>query len=623
MSIEDSMGRVFYHRVPEFWRKESKLDFLSEHTLNTVDWCLLVPNHRHTWLVTETEDEFAAYIPIGSKEAKRAKSDQSETVFKTYSGGIVTRRDAFVYDFNTARMLKRMKKFVDDYNTQVAIYQQQVPKPRVDDFVNYERIKWDNSLKTNLGRQKYGSFDISKGRTSLFRPFTKKRLYFDSVFVSAICLQHLFFPDEQSESENQCIISSDIGYRANSLSALITHCIAEAHLCASTDSHQCFPFYTYDQDGSNRRENITDWALDQFRSHYNDPAITKWDIFYYVYGLLHHPGYRERYALDLKRNLPHIPFAPVPHPKPLPHKEGGALAPLEKWDISPELERRMQSVARELRKNPTSAENQLWLALRKRQLDGRKFRRQVAIGAFVVDFYCASERLAVEVDGPVHDAQVEADRIRQELIESLGIRFVRLTNEEVEHHSHLALEKIRAAFISDSDNLSSPSLILGEGAGGWGKSSGFHAFSRAGQKLADLHLNFESVDRYELDWHADRTPIDYKVVKMLPRGKSDSEQGNYKVYSTLKYNDSLTLQGIPERAFAYRLGNRSALDWIVDQYRVKTDKRSGITHDPNGYSDDPQYILKLIERVITVSLRTVDIVEDLAKLPFRDETSHD
>ncbi len=108
---------------------------------------------------------------------------------------------------------------------------------------------------------------------------------------------------------------------------------------------------------------------------------------------------------------------------------------------------------------------------------------------------------------------------------------------------------------------------------------------------------------------------------MLPKGKVDSAEGNFKVYNTLKYNDTLTLHGIPERAFAYRLGNRSALDWIVDQYRVKTDRRSGITHDPNGYSDDPQYILHLIERVITVSLRTVDIVEDLAKLPFRDESA--
>ena len=106
----------------------------------------------------------------------------------------------------------------------------------------------------------------------------------------------------------------------------------------------------------------------------------------------------------------------------------------------------MQAVARELRKNPTAAENTLWQVIRKRQLDGRKFRRQVAIGAFVVDFYCSSERLAIEVDGPIHHTQQEADQIRQELIESLGIRFVRLTNAEVEHHLPNALNKIRRAF---------------------------------------------------------------------------------------------------------------------------------------------------------------------------------
>ena len=70
------------------------------------------------------------------------------------------------------------------------------------------------------------------------------------------------------------------------------------------------PYYTYDEDGTNRRENVTDWALDRFRTHYYDNAITKWDIFHYVYGLLHHPAYRERYQANLKRELPRIPFAP-------------------------------------------------------------------------------------------------------------------------------------------------------------------------------------------------------------------------------------------------------------------------------------------------------------------------
>ena len=85
----------------------------------------------------------------------------------------------------------------------------------------------------------------------------------------------------------------------------MTQQVPDLHL---TGDSQCFPFYTYDEDGTNRRENITDWALEQFRGHYQDDAITKWDIFHYVYGLLHHPDYRERYQANLKRELPRIPF---------------------------------------------------------------------------------------------------------------------------------------------------------------------------------------------------------------------------------------------------------------------------------------------------------------------------
>ncbi len=102
---------------------------------------------------------------------------------------------------------------------------------------------------------------------------------------------------------------SDKGYRSP-FSALVVNKLPELHLCASTDTFQCFPFYTYNEDGTNRRENITDWSLEQFRAHYADKSITKWDIFHYVYALLHHPLYRERYAANLKRELPRIPFAP-------------------------------------------------------------------------------------------------------------------------------------------------------------------------------------------------------------------------------------------------------------------------------------------------------------------------
>ena len=456
MSADRRKACLYYHRLPEFWRKENKLDFLSDNTLSSVDWQRLIPNTKHTWRRTDTEDEFDSFIPIGSKEAKRAKPDQAETIFTTYCRGIETTRDAWVFDFDFDALAKRTRRLVDDYNGHVDRYKRQSPKPDVDTFVDVEKIKWSSTLKQRLMRGEYAHFNPKKIRTSVYRPFSKQRLFFDRVLNHRVALQPIFFPGEQSESENRTICVSGVG----SNKPFQSHVVSSIPCLDMLEKTQCFPFYTYDEDGSNRTENITDYALGQFRRHYNDPAISKWDIFYYVYGILHHPGYRERYALDLKRNLPRIPFAPA-----------------------------------------------------------------------------------------------------------------------------------------------------------------FSPYAEAGKQLADLHLKYESADPYALDWQSTRKPVSYRVEKMLPKGKVDSSEGSYKVYETLKYNDTLTLHGIPERAFAYRLGNRSALDWIVDQYRVKTDKRSGITHDPNGYSDDEQYILQLIERVITVSLRTVDIVEELAALPFRPETA--
>ena len=128
----------------------------------------------------------------------------------------------------------------------------------------------------------------------------------------------------------------------------------------------------------------------------------------------------------------------------------------------------MQAVAREFRKNPTFTEGKLWQAIQKKQLDGRKFRRQVAIGAFVVDFYCSTERLAIEVDGSIHDEQQEADRIRQELIESLGIRFVRLSNDEVEYRLESSLNKIRRAFGTREPAKSDKKPLPLDGGGVWG-----------------------------------------------------------------------------------------------------------------------------------------------------------
>jgi very-short-patch-repair endonuclease len=130
----------------------------------------------------------------------------------------------------------------------------------------------------------------------------------------------------------------------------------------------------------------------------------------------------------------------------------------------------MTEIARRLRRDPTPSEAVLWQALRNRRLAERKFRRQEAVGAFVLDFYCPQERLAVEIDGRVHDKpeQQRADAERQALLESLGIRFVRLSASLVEDNLAAALNRIESAFL--------PSPLVGEGSGVRGSAAGVRDF---------------------------------------------------------------------------------------------------------------------------------------------------
>jgi len=132
----------------------------------------------------------------------------------------------------------------------------------------------------------------------------------------------------------------------------------------------------------------------------------------------------------------------------------------------------------------------------------------------------------------------------------------------------------------------------------------FRAFVKAGQRLAEIHVHYERQPEYPLTKvEKAGEKLDYRVTKMK-LGKDKP---------SLIYNQFLTLSGIPKETYEYRLGNRSALEWVIDQYQVSTDARSGITNDPNR-ADDPQYILRLIGQVITVSLETVKIIRSLPTL---------
>ena len=130
----------------------------------------------------------------------------------------------------------------------------------------------------------------------------------------------------------------------------------------------------------------------------------------------------------------------------------------------------------------------------------------------------------------------------------------------------------------------------------------FWAFAEAGRKLAKWHLEYEKIEPYELRYQvAEDKPLSYRIEDKMRLGKDKS---------ALKINPSLTLDGIPPETFEYKLGNRSALDWVIDQFRVNTDKRPGIVSDPNR-KEDPEYIVRLVGQAVRVSLETVRIVNRL------------
>ena len=297
--------QIWYAQSGEDWRKEQKLELLDQFgTYSSVTWQQLHPDPSGNWLTDDLRPEFKTLLAVGGKKG--------QGIFSTFGLGVSTNRDAWAYNFNTEILAANVKKTIGFYNQEILRWRQAGRPKDVDTFVqnddNDHQIGWSRDLKADLRRERFAEFSQHKIRTSLYRPFTEKHLFLDRILNEEVYQFPNFLPTTESEGENRVLCSPSAGARAD------YWIIASAKIpnlaLTSIDAAQCFPFYTYDEDGSNRRENITDWALEEFRQHYNDPSITKWDIFHYTYALLHSPEYRQRYAANLKRELPRIPYDP-------------------------------------------------------------------------------------------------------------------------------------------------------------------------------------------------------------------------------------------------------------------------------------------------------------------------
>ena len=235
-------ARVFYHAVADRMKAREKKQYLRTfRSLSDVPWRRIDPRQTPHLARPENAAEYSEMISIGSKGGKSGLDE--ETIFKTFSVGVNSARDGVVYDFDLDVLALRVKTFIDNYNAEVDRFAREGEDVAVDDFVRYEKVKWSRDLKLDLQRRHYARFDAAKIRVALYRPFCKLHLFFDRILNEEVYVFPKIFPTPETERENRVIVISDIGYRAFSFAVLMANCITNLHLCASSDSHQCFPFF--------------------------------------------------------------------------------------------------------------------------------------------------------------------------------------------------------------------------------------------------------------------------------------------------------------------------------------------------------------------------------------------
>ena len=222
-SQSNSHVEIFYARVDEFWRKEDKYRYLNtkEHYRN-IEWNPIMPDQRYTWLTEGLHAEFEIFIPLGTREAKSAKGEVEDVIFKIYSLGVSTNRDAWAYNFNRNALTENMNRLIGTYNMEVDRWKRRENRDtNVDVFVvsDEKKIKWTDRLKQNLERGKTIDFLEEKAKTSFYRPFVKSNLYFDRMMNQRVYVFPSIFPTP--ETENRVICVSGLG-SSKSFQTLIT-----------------------------------------------------------------------------------------------------------------------------------------------------------------------------------------------------------------------------------------------------------------------------------------------------------------------------------------------------------------------------------------------------------------
>lgn len=434
--------KIFYARRPEFDTAEDKLAFLGSSKLAGMSFERIEPDKKGNW-VSVAENDWDSLIPVADKKTKAAKSrGQEKAIFRLFSFGLVTNRDEWMFGRSSEALIDKVAYLIDRYDEDrraITAGQRSLDELGAQDG----DIKWTRSVKKSLCNGDRLSLRGAPEISVLYRPFDKQKLIFYPPLIEMLNQTRTIF-GETGALPNRVLVFTDPTSQKPFM-VTSSECVVDMHLVGAAAGASCLPLYRYTSAGE-RIDNITDWGLRQFQSHYGKTDnITKVDIFHYVYAVLHDPLYREKYALNLKREFPRIPFYP-------------------------------------------------------------DFRRW-------------------------------AD---------------------------------------------------------WG------------ERLMELHIGYETVDPWPLE-RLDTPDEKARSAGVSPKTllKAYMESG------VIRLDCETQLSGIPTEAWTYRLGNRSGLEWILDQYKEKTPKDPTIREKFNTYrfADYKEKVIDLIMRVTRVSLETMEIVE--------------
>lgn len=459
-------AKIKYHDIGEYLNRKEKIALLTKYkSVNCSDMAFsdVVPDEHFDWLNFRTSifEDFISLAP------DKKLNPNSKSFYILNAIGIVTNRDSFVYSSSFSDLSNVIKKSLDEYVSLMnSFHTNNANIKGIDEFINNNgnvNIKWTVNLKSNFEKNKKLFFDKKYIAISTYRPFNKQYLYYDKDMIERPGIFNIIFPKSNKKTQNLVIgISGEI---RKDFSTLIVNNICDLEVVGRS---QYLPLYYFeerkieqkslfdtDEDGDSqyiRRDGISNFIFERAQKQYGK-NVTKEDIFYYVYGFLHSPEYREMFANDLKKMLPRLPL----------------------------------------------------------------------------------------------------------------------------------LEDVRE----------------------------FWAFSKAGRKLADLHINYETVPAYEGVTVKGEESGFFNVQKMRFPKKDQKD--------TIIFNSKITIENIPAQAYEYVVNGKSAIEWIMERYQVTTHKESQIKNDPNDWATEvgnPRYILDLLLSIINVSVQTVDIVNHLPKIQF-------